>query len=88
MSVFGKIPVAIEKVKDFDREKPFVSVETDKVLTIENYKKIRLFTDTEIGVDFDGFVLTVEGRGLVMESFTPDMIKISGRITSLNYLEG
>lgn len=87
MSVFDKIPQAVESIKNFDEEKPTMSVESNNHIVIENYRTIRLFTDTEIGIDFDEFVMTITGTDLVINKFTPSMIKISGRISAINYIE-
>lgn len=87
MSVFGKIPKAVEAIREFDREKPVVSIESDENLTIENYRTIRAFTESEISVDFDEFFMSIEGEGLVMNSFTPNLIKISGRILKVSYID-
>lgn len=87
MSVFGKIPEVVDTIKNFDEEKPSLTIESDNRLLIENYKTIRLFTDTDIEVNFDDFVLTVEGSGLVINSFTPMVIKISGKISRISYLD-
>ena len=40
-----------------------------------------------IGIDFDEFVMTITGTDLVINKFTPSMIKISGRISAINYIE-
>ena len=87
MSVFDKITETIDGIKRFDEEKPAITVESDNHIVIENYNTIRLFTDTQIEVDFDEFVLSIAGMGLVINNFTPTMIKITGKISSIGYIE-
>lgn len=87
MSVFDKISKAVDGIKNFDEEKPVMTVESDNVIVIENYKTIRLFTDSEIGIDFDEFIMSITGEKLVINKFTPNVIKISGRICTIGYIE-
>lgn len=88
MSSFGKISAFLDNVKNFDKGSPLVTIESDNSVTVENYTKIRLFTDSEIGIDFEGFVVAIEGEKLVMDCFTPNMIKIFGKIASISYISG
>ena len=57
MSVFGKIPEIADAVKRFDDDVPLMTVESDEKLNIEHYKSIRLFTENEISIDFDDFII-------------------------------
>lgn len=87
MSVFDKISKTVDEIKKFDEEKPLVTIESDNHVLIENYQTIRLFTDTQIEIYFEKFVLGIIGLGLVINEFTPTMIKISGKISSVTYTE-
>lgn len=85
MSVFDKLSKTVDEIKSFDEEKPIVTIESDSYVIIENYQTIRLFTDTQIEIYFDKFVLGIIGTGLVIKKFSPAMIKISGRVSSITY---
>ena len=85
MSVFDKLSKTLDEIKSFDEEKPIVTIESDSYVIIENYQTIRLFTDTQIEIYFDKFVLGIIGTGLVIKKFSPAMIKISGRVSSITY---
>lgn len=85
MSVFDKLSKTVDEIKSFDEEKPIVTIESDNHVIIENYQTIRLFTDTQIEIYFDKFVLGIIGSGLVINKFSPTMIKISGRVSSITY---
>ena len=85
MSVFDKLSKTVDEIKSFDEEKPIVTIESDSYVIIENYQTIRLFTDTQIEIYFDKFVLGIVGTGLVIKKFSPAMIKITGRVSSITY---
>ena len=85
MSVFDKLSKTVDEIKSFDEEKPIVTIESDSYVIIENYQTIRLFTDTQIEIYFDKFVLGIIGTGLVIKKFSPAMIKITGKVSSITY---
>ena len=85
MSVFDKLSKTVDEIKSFDEEKPIVTIESDSYVIIENYQTIRLFTDTQIEIYFDKFVLGIIGNGLVIKKFSPAMIKITGKVSSITY---
>ena len=85
MSVFDKLSKTVDEIKSLDEEKPIVTIESDSYVIIENYQTIRLFTDTQIEIYFDKFVLGIIGTGLVIKKFSPAMIKITGKVSSITY---
>jgi len=85
MSVFDKISEKFEAISDFDDEKPLITLESDNRIVIENYYAIRLFTDAEVEIAFDKFVVNIKGVSLIINEFNPGMIKISGTVTSIDY---
>lgn len=85
MSVYNKISCTAESLKAFDDDKPTVTVESDKKITVDGYSSIRLFTDTQIEVVFGEYDLGISGGGLVIKKLTPYSMEISGRISSVVY---
>ena len=85
MSVFDKISKTADEIKSFEAEKPIVTIESDSHAIIENYQTIRLFTDTQIEIYFEKFVFVIIGTELVINKFTPTIIEISGKISSITY---
>ena len=85
MSVLQKISQTIDSIKNFDDEKAIITLKSDNRIVIETYKSIRLFSDTEIEIEFDDFVANIKGINLVINEFGPGVIKLSGRVNAVEY---
>ena len=85
MSVLQKMSQTLESIKNFDDEKSVITMKSDSRIVIETYKSIRLFSDTEIEIEFDDFVAIIKGTGLVINEFNPGTIKLSGLVSSVEY---
>ena len=85
MSVLQKMSQTLESIKNFDDEKSVITMKSDSRIVIETYKSIRLFSDTEIEIEFDDFVANIKGKDLVINEFNPGTIKLSGLLISVEY---
>ena len=54
-------------------------------VTIENYRSLLLYTDTMIRLQAKNCRLSLLGKGLCIESYRPEMMKVTGCITSLEF---
>ena len=86
MSVFKKISEKLETLNNFEDEMPIITLKDDNSIMIENYNAIRLFTDTEVELEFDDFVVNIKGNSLVINGFDPGIMKMTGKVTSLEYI--
>lgn len=87
MSVLNKIKEITEDMQRLGKEDVFVTIASDSVMVVENYKTIKLFTDEKLLLETKDFFVFICGASLVVKFFSPSRIIVEGRIKSISYLE-
>lgn len=60
-----------------------ISVIGRRAVYVENYRSILLYTDTSLKIQGKECKLLIQGRHLVIEYYTGDEMKVTGRIESV-----
>ena len=68
-------------------KQPFVTLTGQYQMRIENYRFLRSLRENEIQVQGKRCRLTIAGECLMVDYYTGEAMKISGRICSLHYQE-
>ena len=85
MSLFDKFKILSDVADDLTKEKPTITLKGNNLLSCENYKSVRLFQDACIVIEFADYDVNVTGQSLVIQSFTPAVLSLSGKITTIEY---
>lgn len=78
---------AMKLPKDVYLGELLVSLIGRRVVYVENYRSILLYTDTELKLQGKNNKLKICGKNLMIEYYTGDEMKVSGKIEEL-LLEG
>lgn len=87
MSVLKKIKEVTEDMERLAKEKPQVTITSDSVMLVENYKSIKMFTEDKLLLDLEDFYMYVCGSKLVIKFFSPSRLIVCGAIRSISYVE-
>ena len=60
----------------------------DFEVCIENYRGITEYTDSLVRVQTKGGQIRLTGRGLQIEYYTNDEMKVAGKIRTLEFIDG
>ena len=84
-SLRNKITEWSEVPKDVAMGMPVLTVTGQTELYLENYRGIAEYTDTFVHVRTKTGQIQVNGRGLKIEYYTGDEMKVSGEICTIEY---
>lgn len=84
----SRITDAAGMPKDVILGVPIISVTGQNEASIENYRGILEYTDKLIRIQTKLGKIHVSGRGLQIEHYNNDEMKITGHITTLEFHEG
>lgn len=82
--VADKIDISKEIILDV----VLVNLIGDRELTIENYKSIMEYSDTNIVIKAKPYNVKVVGTGLEIRNINRELLYITGRIYEFNFLRG
>ena len=80
-----KMISAMDLPKDVIQNASVITSLGRKALCIENYRGIIEYTDTLIRVQTRAGQIRIQGKRLRIQYYTNDEMKITGRITSIEY---
>ena len=87
MSVLNKIKEITEDIRNLGTEELQVTIVSDSVVIVENYKSIKFFTDEKLLLETKDFFIYICGVTLAVKFFSPSRIILEGNIKSISYLE-
>ena len=87
MSVLNKIKELTDDIRKLATEELQVTIVSDSVAIVENYKSVKLFTDEKLLLETKNFFIYVCGTALTAKYFSPSRIIVEGSIKSVSYLE-
>ncbi len=65
---------------------PYISVAGDFSATIENYRGIIAFEETEIKINTKNAIIKVSGEELSLLHITDEIISVSGKLKSIEFI--
>ena len=80
-----KVASALALPKEIALDLPVVTATGRGELTIENYKNLLEFADTQIRIRTREGTITVTGEHLVLRQITTENLLVAGRIVSILY---
>ena len=84
-SIKEKLTAAMSLPKEIALDLPVITATGRGELTVENFKNLTEFTETEIRIRTKDGTITVAGEGLTLKQVTTEMLHISGRIGGFRY---
>ena len=75
-----KLTAAMSLPKEIALDLPVVTATGRGEVTVENYKNLMEFTETQIRIRTRDGVITVEGESLTLQQITTEILHITGRI--------
>ena len=87
MSVLNKIKELTEDIRKMSQEELQLTVVSDTVAIVENYKSVKFLTDEKLLLETKDFFIYICGLELTVKYFSPSRIIVEGRIKSVSYLE-
>jgi sporulation protein YqfC len=60
----------------------------NRILIIENFKGISFYTKEEVQIRGNGVIYSITGEGLLIEYFSLEDMKISGKIEAVRVIDG
>jgi len=75
-----KLTAAMSLPKEIALDLPVVTATGRNELTVENYKNLIEFAETEIRIRIRDGVITVQGEGLILQQVTTEILHVSGKI--------
>ena len=87
MSVLNKIKELTEDIRRLATEELKVTIVSDSVAVIENYKSVKFLTDEKLLLETEDFFIYICGLGLTVKYFSSARIIVEGSIKSISYLE-
>ena len=86
---FGeRLASAASMPKDVVMGAPVVTALGNFEVCVENYRGITEYTDTLVRVQTKGGQIRLTGKGLQVEYYTNDEMKITGKIKTLEFIDG
>ena len=65
---------------------PYISVTGDFSVTVENYRGIIAYEETGLKINTKSAILKIEGEALTLLHITDEIICVSGKIKSLEFI--
>lgn len=63
-----------------------LDIQGQERLRVENYESIIEYTDVKIRLQAKGYRIQIEGKELMIEYFSEDEMKVSGKIEKIMFL--
>ncbi len=86
-SVLKRLTEGTDMCQELIPGTPLIEITGTNRVYIENYKKISLYTETEIHIGVKYGMIVIEGEKMTFSCITKEYLVISGRIWSV-HLEG
>ena len=87
MSVLNKIKELTEDIRRLSAEELQVTIVSNSVVVVENYKSVKFFTEEKLLLETKNFFIYICGSILSVKYFSPSRIIVEGTIKSISYLE-
>lgn len=81
--VIHKLNKRLHLTEDILRDTPVITLLGNKALCIENYKKIKKFTQEDILIDTRIGDISVEGKKLYLDCYYEDEVVVRGNIKQI-----
>ena len=86
-NVMKKISEKLDIPPDVTEGATIVNVYGNQSALVENYKSIIEYSPEQIKLQGKHVKLLIEGKGLMIDRFTPDDCKIKGMIENVQYIQ-
>lgn len=63
-----------------------LDIQGQECLVVENYESIIEYTEVKIRLQAKGYRIQIEGKELVIEYFSEDEMKVSGKLEKITFL--
>ena len=87
MSIMKNINSVSDNVKNISGDIPIIRIEDDSKMCVENYNFVRLFTNEQICIDFDNYMVSIEGSSLGIDEMGLYSVYVRGKINTISYLD-
>ena len=65
---------------------PYISLSGDFSCNIENHRGIIAYDDTSVKINTKSAIVKISGEGLCLSHITDEMISVSGKIRSMEFI--
>lgn len=65
---------------------PYISMAGDKEVTVENYRGIISYESSGVKINTKDKIIKIDGENLTLSHITDEIISVSGKIVSLEFI--